>query len=323
MSAIEWTGRTWNPLAGCTEESEGCMNCYARGMAWRLMHNPNAAVSAKYKDTVRKTAGGKLQWTGKINLNSAALSIPYTTNEPTVFFVNSMSDLFHPNVPFSFIDLVFTQMAICEHHTFQILTKHPDNMLKWFNAEHGDWEHPGMRQTSECLRYYAYQWKTKFGEKENWKFPLPNVWPGVSIENQKAADKRIPMLLQVPAAVRFLSCEPLLGAVDLIPVLNYPIPGTKDYKPPIDWVIAGGESGHKARPAHPDWFRTLRDQCRNMEISFFFKQWGEYYPNSLTDGSKPSVYVDSKTLMARVGKKISGRLLDGIEHNEYPVKTIH
>lgn len=342
MSAIEWTQKTWNPLAGCKEESAGCENCYARSMAWRLMHMPNPDVAKKYAGTVQKTAGGKLQWTGKINFDLEAITIPERTKAPTTFFVNSMSDLFHPSVPFYFIGLVFTQMKDCEQHTFQILTKHPDRMLEFF--ESGIW-----------INSKGYT-------------PLPNVWLGVSVEDQHVADKRIPALLQTPAAVRFLSCEPLIGALNLEGYIPYPDSTAplgiteEDIEIwPIDWVIAGGESGHNARPVHPDWIRSLRDQCKDAGVPFFFKQWGEWLPleesaqapfrffsntGKLIDGhhidvidpvtGEAGTYKSHKFMDAmdaivfcdendsaicnflKTGKHYSGRLLDGVEHNEYP-----
>lgn len=292
MSKIEWTNRTWNPLVGCSKISDGCKNCYAIRMAWRLMHNHKAA--AKYAGTVEKTTAGQLNWTGKINMLQSELLKPLKWKKPQMIFVNSESDLFHENVPFEFIDAVFRVMNDVDNHIYQVLTKRPARMLEFYN-----WKQEQL----------GFPWQAK-----------KNIWLGVSVENQKAANERIRLLLQVPAAVSFLSCEPLLRPVNL--TLSYPIGHSGIYTeyhnvlagnrysydlrthgpaPKIDWVIAGGESGPNARPMHVDWARSLRDQCAGSGTPFFFKQWGEW-----ADG------------VVRLGKKYSGRLLDGNEYNELP-----
>lgn len=326
-SNIEWTQRVWNPTVGCSKQSEGCKNCYAIRMAWRHIHNPK--TRHKYAGTVAMQ-GNQPNWTGKVNLLEDVLTEPLRVKKPTTWFVNSMSDLFHPNIPFEFIDRVFAVMAISPQHTFQVLTKQPQRALDYFK---------GIRKQSvefEIEAHLLYR-----PHKIEW--PLPNVWLGASVENQKAADERIPLLLQVPAAVRFLSCEPLLGRVDLIPPMNYPIPGTKDYAPPINWVIAGGESGPRSRPMHPDWARSLRDQCAVAGVPFFFKQWGEYVPKDIMEILNRQYYMPKNIIgtylnekghycgfeslkhsgfeyqsMYKVGKKAAGRLLDGVEHNALP-----
>ncbi len=285
-SKIEWTDKTWNPVTGCTKVSQGCKNCYAEKIYERF----NGKGSFK-----------------EVVCHEDRLMQPFHWKQPALVFVNSMSDLFHEDVPFEFIRKVLKTIYDKPTHTFQILTKRPERMYDFF----------------------------KWLNNSNIAVNFPNMWLGVSVEDQKAADERIPLLLLVPAAVRFLSCEPLLGPVDLkkwlplnlLPGYDFDIDGQAwkggklDPDIQLNWVICGGESGNKARPIHPDWAITLRDQCQAADVPFFFKQWGEYYPNILTDGTKPSISVDSQTLMARIGKKQAGRLLDGKEYNEFP-KTI-
>lgn len=265
-SKIEWTERTWNPVTGCNKVSQGCKNCYAEVMHKRLM-------SIALKKYSRPFLDGAFPY-------EPDLMIPLRWKKPCMIFVNSMSDLFHENVPFIFIRKVFEVMAKCQHHTFQILTKRPYQMQKFFQ-----WVHPVHGDNSPG-------------------FPLPNVWIGVSVEDQQTANERIKILQQIPAAVRFLSCEPVLEPIDINeaynsyrqfgPIcssctgsghyhdnFNTPCPDCKQTginDEAIHWVIAGGESGHNARPMHPDWIRSLRDQCKAAAVPFFFKQWGEYMP---------------------------------------------
>jgi protein gp37 len=294
MSKIEWTGQTWNPLIGCDKISAGCKNCYAIRTAWIRLHNPKMAE--RYAGTVHKTAGGDINWTGQVNVVKEALDKPLRTKKPTVYFVNSMSDLFHDAVSFSVIHDIFNTMAACPQHTFQILTKRPERMLQYVN-----WFRRGGR----------------------YDFTLgDNVWIGVSVEDQKTANERILALSVVPAKVRFLSCEPLLGPIDLYPYLNLTVEG-RTGKPgsAIDWVIVGGESGHGARPMHPDWARSLRDQCTSAGVPFFFKQWGEYWPGEFGRlyRAKTLDFADGQQ-MVKTGKKKAGRLLDGQLHDSFPLR---
>jgi len=322
MSKIEWTQKTWNPIVGCTKVSAGCKNCYAIRMAYRLMHN--TATKEKYKGVAKKTASGKLNWTGKINLLEDVLKMPLKAKKPTTFFVNSMSDLFHESVPFHFIDKVFAVMAIAQRHTFQVLTKRPERMLEYFKWKDTSWKNEGMRG-HERIRYQCYHLFGKDIEFSKWQFPLKNVWIGVSVENQNQANERIPLLLQTPAETRFLSCEPLLDEISIAEYYKEEGNGCYslwiDY---IDWVIVGGESGTGARPMHPDWVRTLRDQCKIYEVPFFFKQWGEYSPthelrcNDAGIKGKEWFNFDLDTSLCKVGKKQAGRLLDGLIHDAMP-----
>lgn len=210
-SSIEWTEATWNPVTGCTKVSAGCKNCYAERMAKRL----KAMGLDQYRNGF------------KVTLQPQALGLPYTWKKPRTIFVNSMSDLFHKNVPTRFIQDVFEVMKNCPHHVFQVLTKRPERV-----AELAD----------------GLPWPS-------------NVWMGTSVEDDRVLD-RIVKLQSVPANIRFLSLEPLLG-----PLPNLPLDG-------IDWVIVGGESGPKSRPMHEEWVIDIRDQCASASVAFFFKQWG-------------------------------------------------
>lgn len=279
---IEWATDVWNPTTGCDKVSEGCRNCYAEGIAKRFW--------------------GERKFTD-VECHTDRLDAPLHWKKPRRVFVNSMSDLFHKDVPFEFVDQVFATMAWMQEHTFMVLTKRADRMEEFFN-EAGN---PSRRHI------------------------LPNVWLGVSVENQQAADDRIPLLLQTPVAVRFVSVEPMLSAVNVKPYLygwhSDPRPVEKD--PGIDWMICGGETGPNARPMRPDWARSLRDQCQGANVPFFFKSWGEFISRDqwINSGRGLScipekAYFNDKPMgeqhIYRVGKKLAGRLLDGVEWNEYP-----
>lgn len=350
MSKIEWTNKTWNPVVGCSKVSPGCKNCYAIRMAWRLQHIHHSAD--KYAGTVEKTANSHLNWTGRINMIESELVKPFKWKKPSMIFVNSQSDLFHESIPFEFVRKVFGVMSVCDWHTFQILTKRPKRMVdffEWMQETDPDWQNDPAHETYDLCDAYGIE--TGCGsafETEAW--PLKNVWLGVSVENQQTADERIPFLLKVPAAVRFLSCEPLLGPVrlDMLSRQEYDmtfydncLTGFKAHgaggwhAEKIDWVIVGGESGKDARPMHPDWVRSLQDQCQKASTAFFFKQWGEWLPNNnyTGDGGKPlGRFFDnefkhgncvwdgnaSSICMTKVGKKIAGRQIDGREWNYFP-----
>ncbi|MCH8987528.1 MAG: phage Gp37/Gp68 family protein [Chloroflexi bacterium] len=209
---IEWTDVTWNPVTGCTKVSPGCAHCYAETITLRF-----------------KRGGPFLPGLSTIKLHPDRLGLPLSWRIPRRIFVNSMSDLFHDEVPLSFIQDIFNVMREAERHTFQILTK----------------RHERLQEIVEYLEWPA------------------NVWLGVSVENQYWAERRIPVLSKVPAAIRFLSVEPLLKETNLLPFLEE-----------INWVIVGGESGHRSRPIDPNWVRLIRDDCRTANVPFFFKQWG-------------------------------------------------
>jgi protein gp37 len=236
-STIEWTEATWNPVTGCTKVSPGCAHCYAETFAERFRGVPGHPYERGFD----------------LQLRPERLDQPLEWKRPRLIFVNSMSDLFHPEVPFDFIERVFDTMVRADWHTFQVLTKR-----------------------SERLAELAPE------------LPWPdNVWMGVSVENQRWTS-RIDHLRKVDAAVRFLSCEPLLGPLEL---------DLSD----IHWVIAGGESGARARPMQPEWVRAIRDQCQNVRVPFFFKQWGVHNE----DGE-------------RVGRTRAGRHLDGLVWDGFP-----
>ena len=306
-TGISWTDATWNPVVGCTKVSAGCDHCYAIRTAHRMAANPNPLVSQAYAGT---EAGG--EWTGKVNLLANRLDQPLRWRKPRRIFVNAQSDLFHKDVPDDFIARVFAVMALARQHTFQVLTKRHGRMRALLrSSDFRSAVEDGMRGMVAAHR-----------PERTWyeMWPLPNVWLGVSVEDQATADMRIPALLDTPAAVRFLSCEPLLGPMDLQMAVPRPCtcgPGqtfligeTRAHKtgcpalrwPFPDWVIVGGESGPGARPMHPTWARSLRDQCASAGVPYFFKQWGEHGP----DGR-------------RVGRRATGDLLDGVLHREWPV----
>ena len=225
-SAIEWTEATWNPTTGCDRVSRGCDHCYALTLARRL----KAMGQPRYqKDGDPRTSGPGFG----VTLHEDSLSLPFTWRKSRLVFVNSMSDLFHAQIPLEYVQRVFDVMAATPHHTYQLLTKRARRLRRI--APQLDWP--------------------------------PNVWMGVSVEDQNALP-RIDDLRDVPAAVRFLSCEPLLESLGVIDLSG------------IHWVIVGGESGQGARPMNPAWARELRDQCIVVDVPFFFKQWGGLRPKS-------------------------------------------
>lgn len=251
---IEWTERTWSPVTGCSKISEGCANCYASAMTrrfwkqWGCEAPPNHFV---------------------VKLHPERLEEPLRIKKPTVFFVCSMADLFHEDVPDEFIDQVFAVMALCPQHTFQILTKRPQRMLKYCSQYREQqirsiWSDIGLyAQTNPSVMRYVQV--------------LPNVWLGVSAENQRTADERIPLLLQTPAALRFVSCEPLISKIDLCHEWGAfqdgnNTPFRKKIINGLDLCLCGAETGQKARPCHPDWVRSLRDQCQSSGTPFFLKK---------------------------------------------------
>lgn len=267
ITKIQWTDRTWNPVRGCSIVSPGCISCYAMKMAHRF-----SGAGKPYDGLTKQTKAGP-QWTGKIRTIEKALLEPLSWRKPARIFVNSMSDLFHEGVPDEFIDLVFAVMALAPRHTFQILTKRAERMrdymaaavdrvrLEWLVTE------ASTRQRLELKAFPGW--------------PLPNVWLGVSAEDQQRADERIPLLLQTPAAVRFISAEPLLGPIDLRPDwLMYDsaeCPACQEVAcdcGAIDWVIVGGESGPGARPCVEGWIRSIVGECALTGVSCFVKQMG-------------------------------------------------
>jgi protein gp37 len=270
--------------------------------------------------------------------------------DPRRIFVNSMSDLFHESLPFETIDKIFAVMAMCHQHTFQVLTKRPERMLQYMKEIQDD-DKDMHRWAGEACAISGSPCASGLVEDADW--PPKNIWLGTSVEDQKTADERIPLLLQTPAAVRWISAEPLLGPITFRWAKwdnwNEPHPRRKggpdqttsinehDGLRMLDWVVVGGESGPGARPMHPDWARNLRDQCQAASVPFFFKQWGEFSPYdhprktlkgdlmiakggaTLSFPFTGNQVKEDMIRMYRVGKKVAGRLLDGREHNGYPL----
>jgi protein gp37 len=283
---IEWTDKSWNPITGCTKISEGCRNCYADKMAKRLQ---GMKWTNKYANGFQPT------------FHEHALIEPMIWKKPCKIFVCSMGDLFHDDITFQQINAVFSVMSDIDRHTYIILTKRPENMLKFF------------------------AWKNRTFGRIPWQ-PKDNVWIGVSVENQQRANERIPLLLQIPSKIRFLSCEPLLG-----PIYLHHDHLTHHESFPIDWIIAGGESGMNARPLYSDWARSLQNQCEEYNIPFFFKGWGEWSNNScflnnqskiVTETGKITSELESHIydfdFMTKVGKRMAGCLIDDVEYKQFP-----
>jgi len=386
-TSIEWTDKTWNPIRGCSRVSDGCTRCYAEGQAHRF-----SGPGKPYEGLTKMTSHG-VAWTGKVITVPEMLGVPLQWKKPARIFVNSMSDLFHESIPEKFIAEVFGVMAVCGArepgdperggqfggkyskkrgwhnlkgpHTFQVLTKRPERMHSLLTSS----------RFREAVASAAYRWAHnqrdagylahQIGQREEYArcyppgrmWPLSNVWLGVSVEDQATADERIPLLLQTPAAVRWISAEPLLGPIDfealpcgdaLHTCEGCRDTGVDDGTPctlcaglgRLHWVVTGGESGPKARPSHPDWFRSLRDQCAAAAVPFLFKQHGawvqcdtevhaderghEVYPReeSLLDTLPPdrkyTVIEAHGAEFMKLGKKTAGRTLDGRTHEEYP-----
>jgi len=254
-SSIEWTDVTWNPVRGCARVSAGCENCYAERVAYRFGQKPGSP----YEGLTTLGKHGP-RWAGRARFVPNMLDEPLRWRRPRRVFVNSMSDLFHDDVTDEQIAQVFTVMAISGRHTFQILTKRPARMLRWF-----EW----------ASEHYVL---ATLEPRKLW--PPPNVWLGVSCEDQDAARKRIPLLRRCPAAVHFVSLEPLLGPIDLDDRWLEWLPTGPDendephLRPPLRWVIVGGESGPGARPCNIDWVRTIVKQCGEAGVACFVKQLG-------------------------------------------------
>ncbi len=266
---IEWADYTFNPWIGCTKVSPGCEHCYAEvyGNRFGVEWGPRGLRRRTSDSNWRKP----LSWNDKANRESVT---------PRVFCA-SLADVFERNVQTEqWLPDLFKMIERCDGLTWLLLTKRPENVWSLIENNVG------------------------FRRPDVWLSENPHVWIGTSVENQEQADKRIPMLLRIPASRRFLSCEPLLGPVDLSKWIY--TDGGKPWQMDVHWVIAGGESGTEARPMHPALARSLRDQCMAAGVSFFFKQWGEYGP------------IGEDERMVRLGKKLSGRLLDGRTWNEVP-----
>ena len=281
MSAIEWTDVTWNPVRGCSRVSEGCRNCYAERMASR-------GLPGQRSPTTGEPFARDGHWTGKVELIPSKLNEPLSWRKPRRVFVNSMSDLFHEGLSNEDIERVFAVMTLAPHHTFQVLTKRPERMREWFSSGV-----PGLETREENVQRAA-EWRGKVvfdsrgsdrhlyppragdvSDRRRWPgWPLPNVWLGVSVENQKTADERIPLLLQTPAAKRFVSYEPALGPVDFGPWIQPCGCTVMVEHRRLDWVIVGGESGPGARAFDVAWARVTVRQCKAAGVACFVKQLG-------------------------------------------------
>ena len=352
-SKIEWTQATWNPVTGCKPVSPGCLNCFAARDSHRLGKNPHPKIAGKYRElTVMR--GGRAVFNGTVRTHDDCLTIPLSWRKPRRIFVNSESDLFHEDVPFEFVDRVWAVMALCPHHTFQVLTKRPERMAEYLASRTAvddsmrvdrmpQWYQVAtamLDEGAESLPRGA--WQRGHDRMPDPTQPLPNVWLGTSVEDQERANERIPHLLRCPAAVRWLSMEPMLGAVDLQVSLAFAIMEGLGGERGLDWVVVGGESGTHVRPMHPDWARSLRDQCQAAGVPFFFKQWGEWEPFYERDRDDPgwrSVPAESQSVMRinltgeqgfhgervvyfrRVGKHAAGRMLDGRTWDELPANS--
>lgn len=385
---IEWADATWNPTRGCSRHSEGCRNCYAETLAGRF-----SKPGQPYEGVAKMTKAGA-RWTGKIKFFEHLLLRPTIWQQPLTIFVDSMSDLFHEGVPLDVIDQVMAVMAIAERHTFIVLTRRVARMQAYFSdpamparVRHWILTPPegsalhGFTDGAACLRAAI---RVEAG-------PLSNLWLGASVEDQPTANERIPQILATPAAIRLISYEPAIGAVDFTRIERPPnefdkkMPGfdsvTKftlnamsgfsaiEYPgshgqivaaemsgaemPRLDWIICGGESGAGARPMHPDWARTVRDQCIATKVPFFFKQWGAHLPvgqvlpgfgrihgaTAVKPGRMKLHYSGTPKqapehafaergveftstadgrLTFRVGKKAAGHLLDGATWQQMP-----
>lgn len=302
MTGIQWTDETWNPTTGCDRVSPGCDHCYALTMAGRL----KVMGQQRYqRDGNPATSGPGF----KLTLHPADLGMPMRWRKPRRVFVNSMSDLFHDDVPDGFLASVWAAMAMTPRHTYQILTKRHGRMRALLSSD-GFLElveqHIYERSTSPCDSHATDVW------------PLPNVWGGVSVEDQKRAELRVPALVETPLAVRFLSCEPLIGPVDLDRYLTVAAPGDNLWCPSarryidvidsvectctrthvlgqrLDWVIVGGESGPGARVCDPEWIRSLVRQCQAARVPVFVKQlgsvWARWHGSGTGKGDDPAFW---------------------------------
>lgn len=289
-SSIEWTDRTWNPLVGCSRVSEGCRHCYAE----RFVHR---GLAPQHRGLTIAGDGGKgPRWTGDVRLVEERLGEPLRWKKPARVFVNSLSDLFHESVAFETIAAILGVMAACPHLTFQVLTKRPERACEFFA-----WIGESAAEMHACIGAPPQGVDERSGfcamfvddqpigaTREQWRaaasapWPLPNLWLGVSVEDQRTADERIPVLLELPAALRFVSYEPALGPVDFgqyvsgrervhgvaSPSVGYRIVDR------LDWIIVGGESGPGARPFDVAWARSTIEQCRAAGTKCFVKQLG-------------------------------------------------
>lgn len=335
-STIEWTDATWNPITGCTLVDDGCRNCYAAELAaGRLKAHPSRHGLAV------RNAQGVAKFTGQLRWNNQWADQPLRWRKPRMIFVCAHGDLFHEDVPTVWIDRVFSVMVLAPRHTFQVLTKRPDRAARYF-ARDDDGFMAAEARIEHRAKQIARDRKTPvpIGKTLLGTAPWPHIWLGTSASDQASAEARVPALLGTPAATHFVSAEPLLGPVDLASMcddgaydalIGFDAKGSGHIFKGLDWVICGGESGRRARPMHPDWARSLRDQCAAAQVPFFFKQWGTWLPQCQDpDGRWDWAEADERGILHHwpedrehktsmpLSKSTAGRLLDGIEHNEVP-----
>jgi protein gp37 len=331
---IEWADKVWNPVRGCSWVSAGCQHCYAETQAARF-----CGQGRPFHGFVRRVHG-KPHWTGKVELIESALAEPLHWRKPATIFVNSMSDLWHEHLPIDDIAKVYAIMGLASEHTFLVLTKRAQHR----RAAMDDPAFAGLVRAAlaRWMRETGWSNAARHILPASMAWPLPNVWEGVSVENQATADARLPHLLRCAALgwQTFVSYEPALGPVDWEPWFSVPdehgeLSGPRcapDGTAAIKLIIAGGESGPGARPAHPDWFRATRDECAEAGVPFFFKQWGEWAEVDCDEathllhldgslhptGDYPDASCPRTWCVSRIGKRAAGRLLDGREHNDLP-----
>lgn len=351
-TGIQWCDATWNPIRGCSRVSEGCRHCYAEAVAARfcgpgqpyeglvkVAARRQIEVDAAGEPTGRARDAKEARWNGEVRFVAEHLADPLKWKKPRRIFVNSMSDLFHERLTNEQIAAVFGVMAACPQHQFIVLTKRARRMREWFEwinksitgHWHGRWgvmfEHLqavlGENATDAAWqRAVAHEPSpTSLGDAGCHAWPLPNVILGVSVENQAAADERIPDLLATPAAVRAISAEPLLGPLQLgvkvgsgFEFFDYGIGNV----PRLDWVIAGCESGPGARACSTDWLRSLRDQCKEAGVAFFLKQAREDMSLSAGDDHRKTAMRMGPGSTRKPGGIIGLPYLDGVQHAAFP-----
>jgi protein gp37 len=318
---IEWTDATWNPITGCSVLSAGCKRCYAMKLAGTRMKHHHSRVGL----TIETKAGPV--WNGDVRFNEVWLDQPLGWSKPRMIFLNAHGDTFHENVPDEWIDKIMARVALSPQHVVQALTKRSERQADYLNNP----DTPARILAVVEALYRAGRINKQAFDRFALTWPLPNLWAGVSVEDQENT-YRLDDLDDTTAAVKWVSAEPLLGPLDLTNWLSG-----------IDWVVAGGESdkGPNARPAHPDWFRHLRDQCLAAGVAFLFKQWGDWAPVGWEHRDSVHLITAAGRLVSKaeadqnrdvpgqglieiehVGKKEAGRKLDGRTHDGFPIERM-
>ncbi len=295
--------RAWKLVEGCTKVSPGCDNCWSETETAMRSKHPNKKISVP----ARRVIGDVGDFYGQILIRDDRLDLPLKTKNPTVFAI--WNDLFHEDVSDDFRDKAYAVMALCPQHTFLVLTKRAQRMAEYWSVDD---------RKLKIINNDIFYWKSKDGDSVS--VPLRNVWHGVTCENQEQADIRSTHLLQVPGK-RFVSIEPMLGPIDLSILCSATELRNIDGGPGLDAVLLGGESGKNARPMHPDWVRSVRDQCQAAGVPFFFKQWGEFgYDRHGSDTSKAKSHITMfpGLIAKKVGKRKAGRMIDGHTHDDLP-----